>query len=142
VFHYTAPTTDACTATIYSAAARIAGNQVVATADTSANSISNANDREIYVSGLQSSTAYWYKLACGGGVLMVGKFSTRAPGRQALMFNFDWSNPTPMQYSPSPSMADAVSLPPATRQFIPVAANSLVYVQKGPAGPITMLIAP
>jgi hypothetical protein len=142
VFHYTAPTTDACTATIYSAAARIAGNQVVATADTSANSISNANDREIYVSGLQSSTAYWYKLACGGGVLMVGKFSTRAPGRQALLFNFDWSNPTPMQYSPSPSMADAVSLPPATRQFIPVAANSLVYVQKGPAGPITMLIAP
>ena len=49
---------------------------------------------------------------------------------------------TPMQYSSSPSMSNPVSLAAATRQFVPVAANSVVYVQEGISGPITMLIAP
>jgi hypothetical protein len=142
VFRYTSPTSDACTATVYSAPARIPANQVASVADSSPSSISNGNSRDLYVSGLQPSKHYWYKLACGGGVLMVGDFFTRATGHAALQFNFDWSAPTPMQYSSSPSMAGAVSLPAATRQFIPVAINSVVYVQEGVAGPLTVLIAP
>ena len=142
VFRYSAPTVAACTATIYRAPARIAANQVASIADTSVNSISNANARELYVSGLQAMTQYWYKLACGAGELMVGTFQTRAAGRAALEFSFDWSSPTAMQYSSSRSMSSPVSLPAATRQFIPVGINSVVYVQEGGAGTITMLIAP
>jgi hypothetical protein len=142
VFRYTAPTVDACTATIYSAMARVPANLVVSVADSSANSISNANAREILISGLQASTHYWYKLACGNGVLMVGNFLTRAAGRQVARFSFDWSTPTPVSYSSSRNMSGAVSLAAATRQFVPVGINSLVYVKLGAAGPITMLIAP
>jgi hypothetical protein len=142
VFRYTSPTNEACTATIYSSPARIAGNQVASVADNSANSISDALTRELYVSGLQPSTQYWYKLACGGRVLLVGNLLTRKTGIVPVQFGFDWNSPTPMQYSSSPSMSNPVSLPAATRQFIPVAANSVVYVQAGTAGPITMLIAP
>jgi hypothetical protein len=142
VFRYTSPTVDVCTATVYGAPARIPANQVAVVADSSANSLSNANARELYVSGVQPATRYWYKLACGGGVLMVGNFLTRAAGHQNLQFSFDWSTPTPMQYSSSRNMSSAVSLPAATRQYIPVAANSLVYVQTGVVGPMTMLIAP
>jgi hypothetical protein len=142
VFRYTAPTADACTATIYGAAARVPANLVVSVADSSANSISNANAREIPITGLQASTHYWYKLACGNGVLMVGNFVTRAAGRQAARFSFDWSTPTPVSYSSSRNMSGAVSLAAATRQFVPVGINSLVYVKLGATGPITMLIAP
>ena len=142
VFRYTAPTSDACTATIYRAPARIPANQVASIADNSANSISDALTRELYVSGLQPSTPYWYKLACGGGVLLVGDLLTRKTGTVPVQFGFDWNSPTPMQYSSSPTMSNPVSLPAATRQFVPVAANSVVYVQAGTAGPITMLIAP
>jgi hypothetical protein len=142
VFRYTSPTSDPCTATVYGAPARIPANQVASVADSSANSISNGNSRDLYVSGLQPTKHYWYKLACGGGVLMVGDFFTRGTGHAALQFNFDWSAPTPMQYSSSSSMAGAVSLPAATRQFIPVAINSVVYAQEGIGGPITILIAP
>jgi hypothetical protein len=142
VFRYTAPTAAPCTATVYGSPARIPANQAASAADSSADSISNANGRELYISGLQVSTQYWYKLACGGGVLMVGNFTTRPTGRAPLEFSFDWSAPTPMQYSASRSMSSAVSLPAASRQFIPVSANSRVYVQMGAAGPITMLIAP
>jgi hypothetical protein len=39
-------------------------------------------------------------------------------------------------------MSGAVSLAAATRQFVPVGINSLVYVKLGATGPITMLIAP
>jgi hypothetical protein len=142
VFRYTSPTADACTATIYGAPARIAANQVASVADSSANSISDALARELYIFGLQPSTQYWYKLVCGGGVVMVGGVLTRKPGVMAAQFAFDWNSPTPMQYSSSRSMSNPVSLPAATRQLIPVAANSVVYVQTGIAGPITMLIAP
>jgi hypothetical protein len=142
VFRYTSPTADACTATIYPAPARIAANQVASVADSSANSISDALVRELYISGLQPSTQYWYKLACGGGVSLVGDVLTRKPGVGSAQFGFDWNSPTPMQYSSSRSMSNPVSLPAATRQFIPVAANSAVYVQTGAAGPITLLIAP
>ena len=115
---------------------------MASTADSSANSISNGTSRELYITGLQPSTHYSYKLACGGGVLLVGNFATRATGRALLQFSFDWSNPTQMQYSSSRSMAGAVMLAAATHQFIPVAVNSVVYVQEGAVGPITMLIAP
>ncbi len=142
VFRYSSPTADACTATIYGAPARIAANQVASAADSSANSISDALVRELYISGLQPSTQYWYKLACGGGVSLVGDVLTRKPGVGSAQFGFDWNSPTPMQYSSSRSMSNPVSLPAATRQFIPVAANSAVYVQTGAAGPITLLIAP
>jgi hypothetical protein len=74
--------------------------------------------------------------------LMVGNLVTRAPGATTLQFGFDWNSPTPMQYSSSPSMSNPVSLTAATRQFVPVAANSVVYVQSGVAGPISILIAP
>jgi hypothetical protein len=142
VFRYTSPTAEACTATLYSAPARIAANQVASVADTSTNSVSDVLTRELYISGLQPATQYWYKLACGGGVLMVGNLVTRAPGATTLQFGFDWNSPTPMQYSSSPSMSNPVSLTAATRQFVPVAANSVVYVQSGVAGPISILIAP
>jgi hypothetical protein len=142
VFRYTAPTADACTATLYSAPARIAGNQVASVADSSANSISDALTRELYISGLQPSTLYWYKLACGGGVLMVGNLLTRTPGLGTVQFGFDWNSPTPMQYSSSASMSSPVSLPAATRQFIPVAANSVIYAQMGTTGSVTILITP
>jgi hypothetical protein len=142
VFRYTALTPDPCTATVYGAPARIPANQVATAADSSANSISDANARELYISGLRASTRYWYKLACGGGVLMVGNFTTQAAGSGTAQFSFDWSTPVAMQYSPSRNMAGAVSLPAATRQLVPVAANSLVYVQMGTTGKITMLIAP
>lgn len=142
VFHYTAPNSTACLATVYSAMARITANQVTAVGDNATSSIANGTTREIVITGLAPTTHYWYKLACGGGVLMVGDFLTRATGHGVYQFAFDWSSPTPMQYSSSPSMAGAVSLTAATRQFIPVASNSLVYVQEGATGPITMLIAP
>jgi hypothetical protein len=142
VFRYTAPTADVCTATLYGAPARIPANQVATSADSAATSVSNANARQLYIAGVQPTTRYWYKLACGGGVSMVGNFLTLAPGRHILQFSFDWSAPTAMQYSSSQNMSGAVSLPAATRQYIPVAANSLVFVQTGVAGPITMLVAP
>jgi hypothetical protein len=142
VFRYTAPATDACTANIYSAPARVSANLATSVSDSSANSISDALARELYVSGLRPSTNYSYSLACGGGVLMVGSFLTRPAGGVTLAFSFDWSSPTPMQYSASRNMASPVSLAPAVRQFIPVAANSVVYVQQGAGGPITILIAP
>jgi hypothetical protein len=142
VFRYTAPTSDACTAQVFGAPARIAANQAASVADSSPGSISNGTTRELYVSGLLPSKHYWYSLACGGGVLMVGEFLTRSAGNGIIQFAFDWSSPTPMLYSSSPTMAGATSLPAATRQFIPVASNSVVYAQQGIAGPITMLIAP
>ena len=142
VFRYQAPTTAACTATIYSALARISGNQVASVADSAASSVSDILTRQLYISGLTASTHYWYKLVCAGGVIMVGDFFTRAAGSGTTQFSFDWSAPVPMQYSSSRSMSGAVSLPAATRQFIPVAANSAVYVQVGTTGPITILIAP
>ncbi len=142
VFRYTAPTSDACTATIYRAPARVPANQVATGSDNSANSISNANARELYISGLQPSTLYSYKLACGGGVLLVGSAWTLRSGQGTVSFTFDWSVPTPMQYSSAPSMSNSVSLPAANRQIVPVAANSVVYVQTGTSGPITMVIAP
>jgi hypothetical protein len=142
VFRYTAPTADVCTATLYGAPARIPANQAATSADSAATSVSNANARQLYIAGVQPTTRYWYKLACGGGVSMVGNFLTLAPGRHILQFSFDWSAPTAMQYSSSRNMSGAVSLPAATRQYIPVAANSLVFVQTGVAGPITMLVAP
>jgi len=142
LFSYQSPTTAACTATIYSAAARISGNQVASVADSSADSVSDALTRQLYISGLTASTHYWYKLSCGGGVLLVGDAFTRAAGSGTSQFSFDWSAPVAMQYSSSRSMSNAVSLPAATRQFIPVAANSVVYAQVGTTGPITILIAP
>ena len=133
---------DVCIATIYRAPARIVANQTASATDGSANSISDALTRELYVSGLQPVTQYWYKLACGGGVLLVGNFFTSALGTGNSAFTFDWSSPTAMQYSSSRDMSNPVSLPAATRQFIPAAANSVVYVQAGAGGTITMLIAP
>jgi hypothetical protein len=142
VFKYQAPTAAACTATIYSAPARISGNQAASVADSAASSISDGLARQLYISGLTASRHYWYKLACGGGVLLVGDVFTRAAGSGTSQFTFDWNAPTAMQYSSSANMSSAVSLPPATRQFIPVAANSVVYAQAGAGGPITILIAP
>ncbi len=142
VLRYTAPTAAACTATVYGAPARIAVNNRASASDSAASSIANASTRELYISGVQPSTKYWYKLVCGGGVTMVGTFSTRAPGRQPVQFAFDWNRPVAVQYSAAKNMSGAVSLPAATRQFVPVAPNSLVYVQEGISGPITMLIAP
>jgi len=142
VFRYKAPTSTACTATIYNAPARISANQAASVADSSANSVSDVLDRQLYISGLTASKNYWYKLACGGGVLMVGDVSTRAAGSGTSQFSFDWNAPVAMQYSSSRSMSGAVSLPAATRQFIPVPANSVVYAQVGTTGPITILIAP
>jgi hypothetical protein len=142
VFGYEAPTTAACTATIYNAAARIAANQVASVADSSASSVSDIRTRQLYVPGLSASTHYWYKLVCGGGVTMVGDFFTRPVGSGTYTFTFDWSSATAMRYSSSPSMSSSVSLPAAIRQFIPVAANSVLYVQVGTTGPITILVAP
>jgi hypothetical protein len=142
VFSYQAPTTAACTATVYRALARISGNQVASVADSAANSITDLLTRQLYIAGLTASTHYWYKLVCGGGVIMVGDFSTRAAGSGLSQFTFDFSAATAMRYSPSASMTGAVSLPAATRQLIPVAADSVVYAQVGTAGPITILIAP
>ena len=142
VFRYKSPTSSACTATLYNAPARISGNQAASVADDSANSVSEGLTRQLYISGLNPSTHYWYKLACGGGVLLVGDAFTRAAGSGTSQFSFDWSAPVSMQYSSSRSMSSAVSLPAATRQFIPVAANSVVYAQVGTTGPITILIAP
>jgi hypothetical protein len=142
VFRYQAPTLDACTATIYRSPARIPANQVATTSDSSASSITDALTRELYISGLQGSTHYWYKLSCGGSVLLVGDAFTRATGQGTSQFTFAWSAPVPVQYSSSRTMSSAVSLPAATQQSIPVAANSVVYVQVGAAGPVTMLIAP
>jgi hypothetical protein len=143
IFSYTAPTSAACTATIYNAPARIPANQVTTSTDLATVSVSDGPARQLYVSGLPASTQFWYKLACGGGVLMVGDFQTRSEaGRTAQEFTFDWSAPTAMRYSPSRDMSGAVSLAPASRQFIPVGANSVVYAQVGTNGPITILIAP
>jgi hypothetical protein len=142
VFRYTAPTTDACVATIYRAPARISANQVASVAESSANSVSEGFVREIYINGLGSGTRYAYKLTCGGGVVLVGTFVTRPSLRQHLEFNLNWSAPTPVLYSSSRNMSSPVSLPPATRQVIPVNGDSVVYVQQGAGGPITMLIAP
>jgi hypothetical protein len=142
VFRYEAPTSSVCTATLYTAPARISSNQAASVADSSANSVSDGVARQLYISGLNPSTHYWYKLACGGGVLLVGDTYTRAVGSGTSQFSFDWNAAVAMQYSSSRSMSSAVSLPAATRQLIPVAANSVVYVQVGTTGPITILIAP
>ena len=142
VFQYEAPTFSVCTATLYTAPARISSNQAASVADSSANSVADGVARQLYISGLNPSTHYWYKLACGGGVLLVGDTYTRAVGSGTSQFSFDWNAAVAMQYSSSRSMSSAVSLPAATRQLIPVAANSVVYVQVGTTGPITILIAP
>ncbi len=142
VLRYMAPTTDACVATFYGAPARAPANQVTSVTDSSPNSISDGRAREALIPGLKASTQYAYKLACGGGVVLVGTLFTRAARGIDLQFTLDWSSATPLQYSSSRNMSNPVSLPPATRQFIPVAANSVVYVQQGTNGPITMLIAP
>jgi len=141
VFRYEAPTTAACTAAVYRAPARIAGNQVASIADSAASSISDVLHRQIYVSGLAASTHYWYKLACGG-VLMVGDFFTRPAGSGTYIFTFDWSAPTAMRYSSSAAMSSPITLSAATHQSIPVASDSVVYAQVGTTGPITILIAP
>lgn len=146
VFNYTAPTSDPCTATIYNLPARIPANQVASASDNSANSVSDASRRELLVTGLPAlptqQSDYYYKLACGGGVLMVGSFAKRESGRAILEVAYSWSSPTAMEYSSSSDMSGAVSLPPAKQQVIPVAANSVVYVRQGTAGPVTILIAP
>jgi len=142
LFSYQAPTTAACTATIYSAPARITANQVASVADSAASSISDVLTRQLYISGLSVSTHYWYRLACAGGVLMVGDFFTRAAGSGTHTFSFDWSTPTAMRYSSSADMSSPTSLGTATHQAIPVAANSVIYAQVGTTGPITVLIAP
>ncbi len=138
---YQAPTTAACTATIYNAAARISANQVASVADSAASSISDVLTRQLYISGLSASTHYWYKLACGGGVLMVGDFFTRATGSGTYNFIFDWSTATAMRYSSSASMSSPTTLSAATRQTVPVATDSVIYAQVGTTGPITVLIA-
>jgi len=142
VLSYQAPTTAACTATIYNAQVRIATNQVASVADSSASSVSDALTRQLYISGLTASTHYWYKLACGGGVLMVGDLFTRAAGSGTYQFRFDWSTATAMRYSSSATMSSPTTLSAATRQTIPVASDSVIYAQVGTTGPITILIAP
>src|SRR5205085_2369910 len=50
VFRYKAPTSNACTATIYKAPARISANQAASAADSSANSVSDGLTRQLYIS--------------------------------------------------------------------------------------------
>ena len=142
VFHYKAPTSSACTATLYNAPARIPANQAASVTDSSANSISDGLTRQLYISGLAASRQYWYKLVCGGGVILVGETFTRAVGSGTYQFSFDFNAATDMRYSTSSSMSNPTVLGAATRQSIPVASNSVIYAQVGTTGPITILIAP
>jgi len=142
VFRYKAPTSSACTATIYNAQARIPANQAASVADSSANSVSDGLNRQLYISGLTASRHYWYKLACGGGVILVGDTFTRAAGSGTYQFTFDFNAATGMRYSTSSSLSSPTVLGAATRQSIPVVSNSVIYAQVETTGPITILIAP
>lgn len=142
VFRYTAPSAAACAATLYSAPARISTNQVASAADNSGSSISNGGDRQVPVTGLTPSTHYWYKLACGGGAIMVGDYWTKASGSGIYPYTFQWSSATAMRYSTAAGMTGSTNLSAAASQLIPVPTNSTIYAQVGTTGPITVLIAP
>ena len=142
VFRYTVPPEAACTATLYGAAARVSTNQVASAADSSGTSISNGGDRQLPLTGLTPSTHYWYKLACGGGAIMVGDYWTKASGSGIYPYTFQWSSATAMRYSTAPAMTSPTSLSASVTQLIPIPSNSVIYAQVGMAGPITVLIAP
>ncbi len=134
VFRYQAPTGAACTATVYNAPARIAGNVVGSvTGDSAASSIEDGLRRELLYIGLTASTHYWYSLVCGGGVIMVGDFWTTPPGSGTYQFTRDDAAAPALTYcTDKPLTTGCVSLGSAARQTIPVASNAVIYYQ--PAG--------
>ena len=142
VFRYKPPRFHACAAAIDNAPARISANQATSVANSSANSVSDELTRQLYISSLTASRHYRYKLACGSGVLLVGDAFTRAAGSGTSQFSFNGSAPVPMQCSSSRSISSVVSLPAATRQFIPVTTNSVVCAQVRTTSPIIILSAP
>jgi len=151
VIRYTAPTSAACTATLYSAPARISGNQVAQVADSAATSVQNGLDRNLLITGLSASTAYYPKLDCGNNIVMIGTgggqypFTTKAAGSGTTNFPFLWSAATAMQYGSTLSGGAIVSptvLSAATTQPIPVVHGTPEYAQVGTTGPITILIKP
>jgi hypothetical protein len=132
ILSYTAPTSAACTVTVYNSHVRSPANVVATVADSTTASVSDGTTRYLVVpvSTLTASTPYWYGLACGGGVLMVGQFSTLAAGSGTTYFPFSFSSAQVLIYSNNKAMTGATALPSSANPLVPVVTNTVVYVQQ------------
>lgn len=130
----TAPSSAACTFTVYSAAARnVSGNIVVSKMDTDTGSIHRGSYRQVLVTGLAAATHYWRDVKCGSQV-MADEFTTPASGSGSYGTALRFATATPVRYSTDPGMATPTTLSAATLQPISVPTNSVVYVQEQHAG--------
>lgn len=139
---YNAPSAAACTATIYSAPARISGNQVASVADSSASSVSDSTARQLMVTGLTASTHYWAKLVCGSGVPDIFDFWTKPAGSGTYQFTFSLPSSQAAKYCTDAALTTGcTTLGAASKQVVPVASGGAIYAQMG-GGSVQALIAP
>lgn len=129
IFRYTAQTNEVYTATIYSAPARISGNQIATKADSHSTAISVGTRREISLS-TTASTQYWYRIANpSGSVAMVGSFKTRATGAVPLSFTEGNGVATALTSADDKALTvNATTFSAATSIQVPVNANAIRYV--------------
>jgi hypothetical protein len=132
IFRYTAPTSAACTSTLYTTQVRnlAGGGNIVGSpvADSASTSVSDSTRRELRYDGLSAATPYWYKLSCGAGVLIVGSFQTQASGSGTYPYTESFSANTAVKVCNDAAMSSGcLSQSAANPQMIAVASNGVKY---------------
>ncbi len=145
VFYLNTPGTGVCTAYIYNAAPRITANLVTSVADSTANAISNGSWREIPITGLSASTQYWFKIDCGGNIVIVGTFTTFSSGGGSYSFLQSYSSTQNLTICTDKAMITGCSTQNSTSPVV-VPTNTIRYWEVTPSASIpqtiSILVAP
>jgi hypothetical protein len=147
---YNAPDSEACTLKVYTAAARIPGNQHADTAgagslDSRLGNTADGSERQFVlgrVASLEPGTQYHYALRCGQR-LIVGQFRTRPAGTGVREFTLtltdELAQDVVLEYDTDPLMSNPVtteavlfSAVDSVRRAdlkLPVAAGEVIYAR-------------